>query len=56
MTTTRKAQTGAPAATSIAEHWAAEGVDALERRPQLARALRVAKKHKARIIVAKLDR
>src|SRR4051812_20284845 len=33
-----------------------KGADALERRPQLAAALRVAKKHKAPIIVAKLDR
>lgn len=33
-----------------------KGADALERRPQLAEALRVAKKQKAPIIVAKLDR
>src|SRR5437879_5337200 len=33
-----------------------KGADALDRRPQLAAALRVAKKHKAPIIVAKLDR
>jgi DNA invertase Pin-like site-specific DNA recombinase len=33
-----------------------KGADALERRPQLAEALRTAKKHKAPIIVAKLDR
>jgi DNA invertase Pin-like site-specific DNA recombinase len=33
-----------------------KGADALERRPQLAEALRIAKRHKAPIIVAKLDR
>lgn len=33
-----------------------KGADALERRPQLAEALRLAKKHKSPIIVAKLDR
>jgi DNA invertase Pin-like site-specific DNA recombinase len=33
-----------------------KGSDALDRRPQLAKALRVAKRHKAPIIVAKLDR
>ncbi|WP_316229444.1 recombinase family protein, partial [Bradyrhizobium sp. SZCCHNR1070] len=33
-----------------------KGADALERRPQLAAALKIAKKHKAPIIVAKLDR
>jgi DNA invertase Pin-like site-specific DNA recombinase len=33
-----------------------KGSDALDRRPQLAEALRVAKRHKAPIIVAKLDR
>src|SRR5258705_12537970 len=33
-----------------------KGSDAIERRPQLAAALKVAKKHKAPIIVAKLDR
>ena len=33
-----------------------KGADALDRRPQLAAALNVAKKHKAPIIVAKLDR
>lgn len=33
-----------------------KGADALDRRPQLAAALKVAKKHKAPIIVAKLDR
>jgi DNA invertase Pin-like site-specific DNA recombinase len=33
-----------------------KGADALDRRPQLAEALRVAKKHKAPIVVAKLDR
>jgi DNA invertase Pin-like site-specific DNA recombinase len=33
-----------------------KGADALDRRPQLAAALKVARKHKAPIIVAKLDR
>ena len=33
-----------------------KGADALDRRPQLAEALRIAKRHKAPIIVAKLDR
>jgi DNA invertase Pin-like site-specific DNA recombinase len=33
-----------------------KGADALDRRPQLVAALKVAKKHKAPIIVAKLDR
>ena len=33
-----------------------KGADALERRPQLAAALKAAKKHKAPVIVAKLDR
>jgi DNA invertase Pin-like site-specific DNA recombinase len=33
-----------------------KGADALDRRPQLAAALQVAKKHRAPIIVAKLDR
>jgi DNA invertase Pin-like site-specific DNA recombinase len=33
-----------------------KGADALERRPQLAAALKLAKKHKAPVIVAKLDR
>ena len=33
-----------------------KGADALDRRPQLAAALKMAKKHKAPIIVAKLDR
>lgn len=33
-----------------------KGHDALERRPQLAAALKLAKKHKAPVIVAKLDR
>jgi DNA invertase Pin-like site-specific DNA recombinase len=33
-----------------------KGADALERRPQLSAALRAARKHKAPIIVAKLDR
>jgi DNA invertase Pin-like site-specific DNA recombinase len=33
-----------------------KGADALERRPQLSAALKVAKQHKAPIIVAKLDR
>jgi DNA invertase Pin-like site-specific DNA recombinase len=33
-----------------------KGADALDRRPQLAEALKTAKKHKAPIIVAKLDR
>jgi DNA invertase Pin-like site-specific DNA recombinase len=33
-----------------------KGADALDRRPQLAAALKVAKQHKAPIIVAKLDR
>src|SRR6478609_5971050 len=33
-----------------------KGSDALDRRPQLAAALKVARKHKAPIIVAKLDR
>jgi DNA invertase Pin-like site-specific DNA recombinase len=33
-----------------------KGADALDRRPQLAAALKAAKKHKAPIIVAKLDR
>jgi DNA invertase Pin-like site-specific DNA recombinase len=33
-----------------------KGSDALERRPQLAEALRVAKKRKAPVLVAKLDR
>jgi DNA invertase Pin-like site-specific DNA recombinase len=33
-----------------------KGADALDRRPQLAAALKTAKKHKAPIIVAKLDR
>jgi DNA invertase Pin-like site-specific DNA recombinase len=33
-----------------------KGADALDRRPQLAAALKIARKHKAPIIVAKLDR
>ncbi len=33
-----------------------KGADALDRRPQLAAALKVARKHKSPIIVAKLDR
>ena len=33
-----------------------EGSDALEKRPQLAAAMKLAKKHKAPVIVAKLDR
>jgi DNA invertase Pin-like site-specific DNA recombinase len=33
-----------------------KGADALDRRPQLAAALKPARKHKAPIIVAKLDR
>ena len=32
-----------------------KGADALERRPLLAGALRIAKRHKAPIVVAKLD-
>ncbi|MGA7324161.1 MAG: recombinase family protein, partial [Rhodomicrobium sp.] len=38
------------------EHETGEGADALERRPQLAAAIAAARKIKARIIVAQLDR
>lgn len=43
----------------IAEHVEVEtgkGADALERRPQLAAALAAARRHKCRVVVAKLDR
>jgi DNA invertase Pin-like site-specific DNA recombinase len=42
--------------TPFQEGETSKGADALERRPQLAEALRIAKRHKAPIIVAKLDR
>jgi DNA invertase Pin-like site-specific DNA recombinase len=41
---------------SFSEIETGKGADALERRPQLAAAMRLAKKHKAPIVVAKLDR
>ena len=40
----------------FAETETGEGSDALEKRPQLAAAMKLAKKHKAPVIVAKLDR
>jgi DNA invertase Pin-like site-specific DNA recombinase len=41
---------------TLTETETGKGADALDRRPQLAAALEIAKKHKAPIIVAKLDR
>jgi DNA invertase Pin-like site-specific DNA recombinase len=41
---------------SFSEVETGKGADALERRPQLAAAMKLAKKHKAPVIVAKLDR
>ena len=41
---------------TFAEIETGEGRDALEKRPQLAAAMKLAKKHKAPVIVAKLDR
>lgn len=41
---------------TFAEIETGEGADALDKRPQLAAAMKLAKKHKAPVIVAKLDR
>src|SRR5688572_14553419 len=41
---------------SFTEVETGKGADAIERRPQLAAALRAARKHRAPVVVAKLDR
>src|SRR5688500_14605625 len=41
---------------SFTEVETGKGADALDRRPQLAAALRAARKHRAPVVVAKLDR
>jgi DNA invertase Pin-like site-specific DNA recombinase len=47
---------GYQVAESFTEVETGKGVDAIDRRPQLAAALRAARKHRAPVIVAKLDR
>lgn len=47
---------GLQLAESFVEVESGKGADALDRRPQLAAALRAARKHRAPVVVAKLDR